>query len=229
VTPAAPETFAAARALLARDLRLAARHGAETLTVVGFFVIAVSLFPFGVGPEPNTLARIGPGVIWVAALLSVMMGLERLFLSDFEDGSLELTVLSPCPLWSAALAKTVALWLSTALPVVIASPVLGLLMAMEPDAVALTALTLFLGTPSLCLVGGVGAALVLGARRAGVLIALLVLPLYVPVLIFGVGAVDAATTGFPYAAQLSFLGAYALAALALCPWAMAAALRQAVE
>lgn len=223
------ETFAAARALLARDLRLALRHGADTLTVVGFFVIAVALFPFGVGPEPNTLARIGPGVVWVCALLSVMMGLERLFLSDHEDGSLELMALSPCPLWAGALAKVVALWLTTALPVVVVSPVLGLLMNMTGDAIELMMLTLVLGTPSVCLVGGVGAALVLGARRAGVLIALLVLPLYVPVLIFGVGAVDAALGGFPIKAQLSFLGAYALASLGLCPWATSAALRQAVE
>lgn len=223
------QTFAAARALLARDLRLALRHGAESLTVVGFFVIAVSLFPFGVGPEPNTLARIGPGVVWVAALLSTMMGLERLFLSDYEDGSLELTVLSPCPLWASALAKTIALWVSTAVPLIVVSPVLGLLMNMPSDAVALTALTLLIGTPSLCLLGGVGAALVLGARRAGVLIALLVLPLYVPILIFGVSAVDAIIGGFPVGPQLSFLGGYALAALALCPWGMAAALRQAVE
>jgi len=222
-------TFVAAKALVVRDLRLAVRHGADSLTVVGFFVIAVSLFPFGVGPEPNTLARIGPGVVWVSALLAIMMGLERLFLSDFEDGSLELTVLSPCPLWASALAKTVALWLTTALPLVIASPVLGLLMNMDAAGVGIMMLTLLAGTPSLCLLGGVGAALVLGARRAGVLIALLVLPLFVPILIFGVGAVDALTTGFPVGPQFSFLGGYLLACIALCPWGMAAALRLAVE
>jgi len=222
-------TFTAAKALLGRDLRLAIRHGADSLTVVGFFVIAVSLFPFGVGPEPNTLARIGPGVVWVSALLAIMMGLERLFLSDFEDGSLELTVLSPCPLWASALAKTIALWLTTAVPLVIASPVLGLLMNMEAIGVGVMMLTLLIGTPSLCLLGGVGAALVLGARRAGVLIALLVLPLFVPILIFGVGAVDAVIHGFPIGPQLSFLGGYLLACIALCPWGMAAALRQSVE
>ncbi|MHC8508317.1 MAG: heme exporter protein CcmB [Rhodospirillales bacterium] len=226
---AADPAWAAARAVIARDVRLALRHGAETLGGAGFFIIAVTLFAFGAGPDANMLARIGPGVVWVCALLAVMLGLERLFAADYEDGSLDLTVLSPCPLWALALAKTCALWLTAGAPLVIISPLLAMMLNLDGAASAYLVLTLLLGTPSLCLVGGMGAALTLGARRAGALTALLVLPLYAPVLIFGAGAVDAAQSGFGAGGQISFLGGYLLGALVLCPWAMAAALRQAVE
>ena len=212
-----------------RDLRLALRQGMDSLLVVAFFVIAVVLFPFGVGPEPNILARIAPGVIWVAALLASMLSLERLFQTDFEDGGLDLLALSPLPLEAIVLAKTAAHWLTTGLPLIVAAPLLALLLDMDTGGFAILVLALALGTPSLSLVGAVGAALVLGARRGGVLLSLLVLPLYIPVLIFGVGAVDAAIIGFPAHTHLLILGGLFLAALALCPWAGAAALRQALE
>ncbi len=212
-----------------RDLRLALRQGMDSLLVVAFFVIAVVLFPFGVGPEPNILARIAPGVIWVAALLASMLSLERLFQTDFEDGGLDLLALSPLPLEAIVLAKIAVHWLTTGLPLIVAAPLLALLLDMDTGGFAILVLALALGTPSLSLVGAVGAALVLGARRGGVLLSLLVLPLYIPVLIFGVGAVDAAIIGFPAYTHLLILGGLFLGALALCPWAGAAALRQALE
>lgn len=216
-------------ALVRRDLRLALRQGMDSVVVVLFFVLAVVLFPFGVGPEPNTLARISAGVIWVAALLAALLSLERLFQADYEDGSLELLVLSPMPLELAVLAKVAAHWLTTGLPLIAAAPILAVLLNMPADGFGLLVGALFLGTPSLSLIGAVGAALILGARRGGVLLSLLVLPLYVPVLIFGVGAVDAAIAGFPVRAHLLILGALQLGALALCPWAAAAGLRQALN
>lgn len=212
-----------------RDLRLAQRHGLDSLLVVAFFVIAVVLFPFGVGPEPNILARIAAGIIWVAALLAAMLSLERLFQADYEDGSLELLVLSPVPLEVAVLAKVLAHWLTTGLPLILAAPVLAVILNMGAAGFGVLLLALLLGTPTLSLVGTVGAALILGSRRGGVLLSLLVLPLYIPVLIFGVGAVDAAVAGFAFKAQILILAALFLGSLALCPWAAGAAIRQALE
>lgn len=215
--------------IIGRDLHLAARQGLDSLMVVAFFIIAVTLFPFGAGPEANILAKIAAGVIWVAALLASMLSLERLFQTDYEDGSLELLLLAPYPLEAVVIAKVLAHWLTTGLPLIAASPLLAVLMNMPADGFLALIAALVLGTPSLSLIGAVGAALILGARRGGVLLSLLVLPLYIPVLIFGVSAADAAIGGFPVKAQFMILGGLLLAAAALCPLASAAALRQALE
>lgn len=215
--------------LVRRDLSLAFRQGMDSVLVVVFFVLAVVLFPLGVGPEPGTLARIAPGVIWVAALLSAMLSLERLFQTDYEDGSLELLALSSLPLELTVLAKVCAHWITTGLPLIIAAPVLAVLMQMESEGFAMLILALLLGTPSLSLIGAVGAALILGSRRGGVLLSLLVLPLYIPVLIFGVSAVDAAIGGYEFKAQMLILAGFFIGSLALTPWAGAAGLRQALE
>ena len=215
--------------ILKRDLHLATRQGMDNMMVVMFFVLVVVLFPFGVGPEPNILARIAAGVIWVAALLASMLSLERLFQADYEDGSLELLSLSPTAFEVIVLAKVTAHWLTTGFPLIIAAPLLAILLNMNTEGFPVLILALVLGTPSLSLVGAVGAALILGSRRGGVLLALLILPLYIPVLIFGVSAVDAVVNGFEVKAQLLILGAFLTAAIPLCPWAAAAGLRQAIE
>ncbi|MCG8595829.1 MAG: heme exporter protein CcmB [Kiloniellales bacterium] len=215
--------------LVGRDLRLALRQQADAAMIVLFFVLTAGIFPFGVGPEPNLLARIGPGVIWVTALLAVLLSLERVFLVDYEDGSLELLVLGPLPMELVVLAKVLAHWLTTGLPLIVAAPVIALLYNLDPVALPVLLLAMLLGTPVLSLIGAVGAGLILGARRGGVLIPLLVLPLTIPVLIFGVAAVDAALAELGARPYLLILGAMLLAALALTPWATAAALRQAVE
>lgn len=215
-------------AILSREMRLAMRQSADSVMVVAFFVIAVVLFPFGVGPEPNMLARIGPGVIWVAALLAAMLSMERMFQADFEDGSLELLALAPVPLELTVLVKVLVHWLTTGLPLIVASPLLAVMMNVPLEGWPMMIAGLVLGTPALSLIGAVGAALVLGARRGGVLLSLLVLPLVIPVLIFGVGAVDAALMGQAVKAHLLLLGGILLGALALTPWATAAAVREAV-
>jgi heme exporter protein B len=215
--------------LVGRDIRLSLRQGSDALVAVMFFVLCVVLFPFGVGPEPNMLARISAGVIWVAALLASLLSIERLFQADYEDGSLELLALGTLPLEAVVLAKTLAHWLVTGLPLIAASPLLALLMNMPADGFGVLALALLAGTPTLSLIGAVGAALTLGARRGGVLLSLLVLPLYVPVLIFGAGAVEASVAGVPAEAHLLLLGGLLAGALPLAPWAAAAALRHALE
>lgn len=215
--------------LVARDLRLALRQGSDATIAVMFFVLCVVLFPFGVGPEPNILARIAAGVIWVAALLASLLSLERLFQTDYEDGSLELLSLSPLPLEAAVLAKTLAHWLVTGVPLIVAAPLLAVLLNMDAQGFGVLVLTLTLGTPILSLIGAIGAALTLGARRGGVLLSLLILPLYIPVLIFGAGAIDAAINGLTPRPHLLLLAGILAAALPLAPWASAAALRQAVE
>ena len=219
----------AATAIVRRDLQLALRQGVDSLAAVLFFVLAVILFPFGVGPEPNILARIAAGVIWVAALLASMLALERLFQTDYEDGSLELLALAPLPLPAVVVAKVVAHWLTTGLPLLLAAPVLAVLLNMPGDGFWVLIVALALGTPSLSLVGAIGAALILGARRGGVLLSLVLLPLYIPVLIFGVAAVDAAASGLSARPHLLLLGGFLLAATALAPVAAGAALRQALE
>lgn len=216
-------------AIIRRDLRLALRQGSDSLMVVMFFVLTVVLFPFGVGPETGVLERIAAGVLWVTALLASMLSLDRLFQADYEDGSLDLITLSPVPLPLLVLGKVAAHWLTTGLPLLLAAPVLAVLLHLNQDGFLILMIAMLLGTPSLSLIGAVGAALVLGARRGGVLLSLLVLPLYIPILVFGVSAVDAAVMGFEVRAQLLILSALFLATLALCPWAASAALRQAVE
>jgi heme exporter protein B len=212
-----------------RDLGLALRQGGDTGLVLVFFVLAVVLFPFGVGPEPEILGRIAAGIVWVAALLAALLSLDRLFEADYEDGGLELIALSPVPLELAVLAKCSAHWVATGLPLVVASPVLALAVDLAPRAIPTLMFGLLLSTPFLSLIGAVGAALTLGARRQGVLLSLLVLPLYLPPLVFGAGAVEASAVGTGPRPDLLILGALTLAALPLCPWASAAALRQALE
>lgn len=215
-------------AIMNRELRLALRQSSDSMMVIAFFVIAVVLFPFGVGPEANMLARIGPGVIWVAALLAAMLSMERMFQSDYEDGSLELLVLTPVPLELTVLAKVLSHWLTTGMPLIIVSPLLAVMMNIPYEGWGMLILSLALGTPTLSLIGAVGAGLILGARRGGVLLSLLVLPLFIPVLIFGVGSVDMVLNGLETKAHMLLLGGIFLGSLALTPWATAAAVREAV-
>jgi heme exporter protein B len=196
---------------------------------LAFFALALSLFPFGVGASPDILARIGAGVVWVVALLAVLLTLDRLWLADYEDGSLELMLLSPLPLELLVVVKCLAHWLTTGLVLAAASPLLGLMMNLPFEGLWAVPLALLLGTPTLTLIGSIGAALLLGSRRGSVLMALLVLPLYIPVLIFGVAAVEGELMGLGGSAPLLILAAMMLLALALTPFATAAALRLAVE
>lgn len=212
-------------ALLRRDLTLAYRHRSELANPMLFFVITVSLFPLGVGPEPSLLKVLGPGVIWVAALLATMLSLDGLFRSDFDDGALEQMVLCPHPVSVLVLAKVLAHWLVTGLPLLILTPLLAVLLQMPAQAMIMLVATLALGTPVLSLVGAIGMALTVGLKRGGLLLALLVLPLYIPVLIFATSAVDAAASGLPVTGQLYLLGALLALAFALAPLAAAAALR----
>jgi len=216
-------------AIVGRDLRLAFARGGEALNVVVFFVIAITLFPLGVGPEPQVLARIAAGTVWVAALLAAMLALERLFRADYDDGSLELIALSPLPLPLVVLAKCLAHWLATGVPLVVAAPLLAVLMQMDGAGFATLVGGMLLGTPTLSLIGAVGAGLTVTLRRGGVLISLLVLPLFIPVLIFGVAAVEAAVTGLSPRPHLLLLGAMLLGSLALAPWAAAAAIRLSLD
>jgi len=221
--------MSAFRLLVLRDLRLALRQGGDAAMVVAFFVLTVILFPFGVGPEADLLARIAPGILWVTALLAALLSLERLFLADWEDGSLEALALMPLSLEAQVLAKCLAHWLVAGLPLIVVAPLLALLLHLDAAGYPVLVLSLLLGTPTLSLIGAVGAALSLGARRGGVLLSLLVLPLYIPVLIFGVAAVEAAIGGFGVRPHLLLLGALLAGALVLAPVAAAAALRQALE
>ena len=215
--------------LVRQDLRLALRGGIGSLVAVIFFVIAVSLFPLGFGPESMLLERVAPVVLWVCALLATMLSLGRMFDEDYEDGSLEVIALGPLPLEAVVLAKVLAHWLTTGLPLMCAAPVLALMLNMSVEGFAVLMIALALGTPILSLVGSIGAALTVGLRRGGVLISLLVLPLYVPVLLFGVGAVEGAIFGLGERAHLLILAGGLVIALALTPWASAAALRMALE
>ncbi len=211
--------------VLKRDLMLAVRGPSEVLTTLMFFIIVVSLFPLGVGPERETLMEIASGVVWVAALLASMLSLGRLFSSDYEDGSLEQLVLAAHPLPVLVLGKIVAHWLVSGLPLVLVSPVLGLQLGLDGETLAVLILSLLLGTPVLSLIGAVGAGLTLGLRGGGVLLSLLVLPLYIPVLVFGAGAVEAVRSGLEAQAHLSLLGAFLVLSVMLAPWAAASALR----
>lgn len=224
-----PGLLSGARHILARDLTLAGRRITDVLTTLFFFVIVVSLFPLGVGPEMATLRVIAPGILWVAALLATMLSLGRLFTADYLDGTLEQMLLSPQPLALIVLGKVAAHWLVSGAPLVLMSPLLGLQFGLSGQLLWVLMLTLLLGTPVLSLIGAMGAALTLGLRGGGALISLLVLPLYIPVLIFGAGAVEAVASGLEAGAHLSLLGA--LLALALCfgPWVTAAALRISLE
>jgi heme exporter protein B len=221
--------WAALRCVVMRDLTLAMRRRADVLTTLFFFVIVVSLFPLGVGPEMKTLRLMGPGVVWVAALLASMLSLGRLFSADYIDGSLEQLVLAPQPLAVLVLGKVLAHWLVSGVPLVLMAPLLGVQYGLSAQALGILVLSLLLGTPVLSLIGAVGAALTLGLRGGGVLVSLLVLPLYIPVLIFGAGAVEASVTGLGAQAHLSLLGAFLAPALVFAPWATGWALRISME
>ena len=216
-------------AVLRRDLKLALKQGSDCIMVVAFFIVAASLFPFGVGPDPNMLARIASGIVWVSALLAAMLSLDRLFQADFEDGSLELLALAPVSLSMIVLAKATAHWLTTGLPLLVAAPLLAMMLNMDNTSYGTLVLTMALGTPTLSLIGAIGAALILGARRGGVLLSLLLLPLYIPVLIFGTGAVEAALMGHGLAAHLQILAALALLSVVAAPLAAARAVQLALE
>ena len=217
--------LAAVIGMARRDLKMAIRRRSELLNPLLFFILVVSLFPLGVGPGPQLLQEIAPGVVWVAALLATLLSMERLFRSDFEDGALEQLLLSPHALSLLVLAKVFAHWLVTGLPLILVSPLLGLLLHLPVEGIAALPVTLLLGTPALSLIGAIGVALTVGLRRGGVLLTLLILPLYVPVLIFGTAAVAAAAAGLPIAGQLALLGALLALALTLAPFATAAGLR----
>ena len=214
---------------LRRDLLLAARRRSEVLTALFFFVVVVSLFPLGIGPEPAQLRSIGPGVLWVAALLATLLGLPRLFAADHADGTLEQMALSPQPFALQMTGKIAAHWLLCGLPLVLLAPVLGLQFGLSADALGTLMLSLLVGTPLLSLIGAIGAALTLGVRGGGVLLSLLVLPLFIPALVFGAGAVEAQAAGLGATAHLSVLGAMLAVASFFAPWATTAALRIAME
>ena len=224
-----PGMLAALREIIRRDILLALRRRSDVTTTVLFFIMVASLFPLGVGPEPAVLRTIAPGVLWVAALLSSLLSLGRLFTADYVDGVLEQMLLIPQPLSVLIIGKVTAHWLISGLPVVLLSPLLGLQFGLSGEALGVLTLSLLLGTPTLSFIGAIGAALTLGVRGSSVLIALLVLPLFIPVLIFGAGAVTSSASGIGAGAHLSLLGAGLLLALALAPWATATSLRIALE
>lgn len=216
---------AAMWAVLRRDLQTSFRQSQDLLNPLLFFVMVVSLFPLGVSPEVAFLRDAGTGILWVAALLSTLLALDHLYRHDFDDGTLEQLMLQPQPLFLLVLAKILAHWLVTGLPLVLLAPVLGVMLHLDGNSIAVLCLTLLIGTPVLSLIGAIGAALTLGLRAGGVLLSLLIIPLYVPVLIFGTGTVMAASDGAPVGAYLALMGAFLALALTLAPFASAAALK----
>ncbi len=222
--------FSSFRCIVMRDLTLAMRRRTDVLTTLFFFIIVVSLFPLGAGTEKVILQKIAPGVAWVAALLASMLALERLFASDFADGTLEQLLLTPQPMFILVLGKILAHWLLTGLPLVLIAPLVGLQYYLPDEAVITMMLALLLGTPVLSLIGAIGAALTLGLRGGGILLSLLILPLYIPVMIYGAGVVSASATGSAdLQAYFSILSGFLILALVLSPIATAAALRISVE
>jgi len=217
------------RWIVARDLMLAWRRRADVLATLFFFVIVASLFPLGIGPETQLLRSIAPGVVWVAALLASMLSLGRVFGNDYQDGTLEQLLLTPQPLYLVVIGKVLAQWLVSEVPLVLIAPLIGVQFDVAPKTLLILFVSLLIGTPILSLIGAIGAALTLGLRGGGVLIALLILPLYIPVLIFGAGAVDASISGMSPQANLSLLAAFLVVSLVFAPWATAAALRISLE
>jgi heme exporter protein B len=215
--------------LLRYELQLAWQQGSSSGMAVAFFVIAVVLFPLGIGPELSILSRVSAGVIWVAVLLSALLSLDRLFQADFEDGSLDQLALIPLPLELIVAVKALAHWIATCLPIIVASPVLAILMNMGGDGFGVMLLSLLIGTPALSFIGAIGAALTVAMRRGGVLVSILVVPLFIPTLIFGVSAIDAVLTQAVAGPNLLLLGAVTALAIALAPVAAASALRLAME
>ncbi|MBL4639142.1 MAG: heme exporter protein CcmB [Kordiimonadaceae bacterium] len=228
-TPHAANSFSIFVATVKRDIRLAWSQGGTGTMALSFFLIAVSLFPFGVGPEPQILARIAAGVIWVVALLACLLSLDRLFQADYEDGSLDDMASSPAGLLVIVSAKMLAHWMATILPLVLVAPLLGLVLNMSEDGYIYLLVSLLVGTPALSLLGGIGAALTVSVRRGGVLLSLPVLPLYIPTLIFGVGVINTAITGGDPFPHLALLAAVSLMSLVISPVATAAALRLSLE
>ena len=216
-------------AIVRRDLLMVMRRKSEVLTALFFFVIVTSLFPLGIGPEPTLLRKIAPGVLWVAALLATMLGLQRMFAADHADGTLEQMAISPTPLVMLVVGKISAHWLVSGLPLVLVAPVLGIQFDLDASALGVLVVALLLGTPLLSLIGSIGAALTLGVRGGGVLLSLLVLPLFIPALIFGAGAVEAHISGLGAGGHLSLLAAMLALAVFFAPWATTAALRIALE
>ena len=222
--------MSALAALLRRDMRLAVRVGGGALMGVLFFLIVVAMVPFALGPDLALLARTGPAILWLGALLASLLALDRLFAADHEDGSLDLILMGRAPLELAVAAKALAHWLTTGLPLVVAAPLLGLFLNLDPAAIGAVALTLLVGTPALTCIGLIGAALAVALRRGGLLVPVLVLPLTIPVLIFGVAASNAALTGpVPFGTPFTVLVALTLASLVLGPFAAAAALRHGLD
>ena len=217
------------RWIVRRDLTLAWRRRADVLSTLFFFVIVTSLFPLGIGPETQLLRAIAPGVVWVAALLASMLSLNRLFANDYPDGTLEQMLLTAQPLYLVVLGKIFAQWLVSEVPLVLIAPLLGMQFGLDPNTMLVLSISLLIGTPVLSLLGSIGAALTLGLRGGGVLIGLLILPLYIPVLIFGAGAVDASIIAMSPLPNLYLLGAVLVLALVFAPWATAAALRISLE
>ncbi len=216
-------------AIVRREIKLATRQGASSLLSVAFFVIAASLYPFAIGPDPAKLVLIGSGVIWVAALLATLLSLDRLFQADFDDGSLDILALARQPLLVTVWAKISAHWLIAALPLIVVSPILGVFLSLPVTSYGVLVLALLLGTPALSLIGAVGAALTVGIRRGGVLLTLLILPLNIPVLIFGAAATEASVRGLDPQPALMLLAAMSLIALVVAPLAAAAAIRISLE
>ena len=225
----AASPFSMFRWIVVRDLMLAWRRRADVLSTLFFFVIVTSLFPLGIGPETQLLRSIAPGVVWVAALLASMLSLGRVFQGDEQDGTLEQMLLTPQPLYLVVVGKVLAQWLVSEVPLVLIAPLLGVQFGLASDTLLILFVSLLIGTPILSLIGSIGAALTLGLRGGGVLIALLILPLYIPVLIFGAGAVDASINGVSSHANLYLLGAFLVVSLVFAPWATSAALRISLE
>ena len=216
-------------AIVRRDVMLALRRMSDTMSVLLFFILAIVLFPLGIGPELNVLSRIAAGTIWVVALLAAMLSLDRLFQIDADEGGLDLLILAPLPLEVVVIAKCLAHWLVTGVPLIVSAPILSVLLNMSSDGFLVMIVAMVLATPTLSLIGAVGAALTVGTRRGGVLVSLLVLPLLTPVLILGASAVDLALAGLNAVPLLMLLGAVLLVAVLLCPWAAASGLRLTIE
>ncbi len=224
-----PSMWSGMVSIMKRDLTVAFRQRSDMVNPLFFFIMVIAMFPLGIGPEQNTLEKIAPGVIWIAALLSTLLSVDSLFRQDFDDGSLELILLSPQPLFVVCFGKVLAHWLVTALPLIVVSPILSIMLYMQWDTVQVTVYSLLLGTPILSMISAIGAALTVGLRKGGVLIAVIALPLYVPVLIFGTSAVEAASMGMAFSGQLAYLAAFLILALTFAPFAIAAGLRISVN
>ncbi|WJG25289.1 heme exporter protein CcmB [Vibrio furnissii] len=215
--------------IIRRELLIAFRRQADIFNPLWFFIIVITLFPLSIGPDPSLLSRIAPGIVWVAALLSALLSLERLFRDDYQDGSLEQMMLMPVPLPVVVISKVLAHWLLTGVPLILLSPLLAILLSLDMNTWLSVVLTLLLGTPTLSFIGAIGVALTVGLQKGGVLLSLLVLPLYIPILIFATSAIDAASLGMAYNGQLAILAAMFMGALTLTPFAIAAALRVSVN